>query len=317
MENYFNNVKLGQILFKWKWHLVIIAVVASIAGYAGSFLLETRYKSTAIIYPSNIAPYSEESETEQMLQWLQGQDIRDGLIKKFNLDKHYELDSNYKYFKSSMEWELSKRIKISKNEYEAIEIAVKDKDPQVAYDMVNEIMNLVTIKVRAIHKMKFEEVKGNAEFLLSQSDKDIEDTYKAMREISEKYGITNYEAQTEDVSKALIGAVDGGAGKIISNKELKKLEANLKSHGAEFHALFESIEAIMGARTMIYNTLNIARMDANREYTYINMVTKPYVADKKDSPKRLFVAFYALVASLLLSIITITILEGIKFGKAN
>ncbi len=312
MENYFDNVKLGQVLVKWKLHLLIITVVAGIVGFAGSFLLETRYKSTALFYPSNIAPYSDESETEQMLQWLQAQDIRDSLITIFKLDKHYELDSNYKYFKSSMEWELSERIKIKKTEYEAIEIQVLDKDPQIAYEMVNKIMDLVTKKIRRIHKMKFDEVLVNAKYIMKKNDQEIKQLELDLQSISQQYGILNYEAQTEAVSKGLIGGVDGSAGRIVNNSKIKKLEKNLKDHGAQFYTNYSKILPLMEARESLYNILNIAVMDANRNYTYINMISEPYVADKKASPKRLFVAFYTIIASLLLALISIMIIEGIK-----
>jgi uncharacterized protein involved in exopolysaccharide biosynthesis len=94
-----------KIFFRWKWHLLSIAVVAALlaAVFSGSFFIKPKYKSYALVYPSNIAPYSDESESEQMLQWLQSQDIRDSIIRKFNLAEHYRIDSSYKYYQSTMQ----------------------------------------------------------------------------------------------------------------------------------------------------------------------------------------------------------------------
>ncbi|HNW53180.1 MAG TPA: hypothetical protein PKN21_02875, partial [Bacteroidales bacterium] len=74
-----------KIILKWKWHLLVFAVIAALVSLVVSspYFMKPRFKSFAIIYPSNILPYSEESQTEQMLQWLNSSDVRDSVIKKF------------------------------------------------------------------------------------------------------------------------------------------------------------------------------------------------------------------------------------------
>jgi uncharacterized protein involved in exopolysaccharide biosynthesis len=56
MDNFFNNSNLLQIIIKWKWHLVILAVAAALVSLivSSSLFMKPRFKSTAIIYPSNI-----------------------------------------------------------------------------------------------------------------------------------------------------------------------------------------------------------------------------------------------------------------------
>jgi diguanylate cyclase (GGDEF)-like protein len=95
-----------------------------------------KFKSFGIVYPSNISSYSDESETEQMLQILQSGDIRDSVIRKFNLSKHYEIDSTYKYFVSTIIWEYSQNVKVSKTPYEGINIEVMDKDPKIKVKLI-------------------------------------------------------------------------------------------------------------------------------------------------------------------------------------
>ncbi|MDZ7778316.1 MAG: hypothetical protein U5L09_23200 [Bacteroidales bacterium] len=60
------------------------------AIFSSAMLITPKYNSRAVIYPSNVAPYSDESETEQLLQWLQSRDIKDSMIRRFELGKHYE-----------------------------------------------------------------------------------------------------------------------------------------------------------------------------------------------------------------------------------
>ena len=117
-----------------------------------------RFKSVAVVYPSNIKPYSDESVTEQMLQWLTSKDVRDSVMIKFNLPKHYGIDSNYKYFASTMAYLYEKYVKISKTQYESIEISVMDRDPVMAKDIVNAIIKYTDKKIMATHHVKYQEV---------------------------------------------------------------------------------------------------------------------------------------------------------------
>jgi hypothetical protein len=82
MENFFNNTNLLNLIGKWKWHLLIISIIAAIVSLVVSSPMITtpRFKSVAVVYPSNIKPYSDESETEQMLQWLTSKDVRDSVM---------------------------------------------------------------------------------------------------------------------------------------------------------------------------------------------------------------------------------------------
>ena len=100
MENFKNNINILKLIFKWKIHFIIIVLLSIICAviFSGSIFITPLFKSNAVVYPANIASYSDESETEQMLQIFQSRDIKDSVIKKFDLAKHYKIDSNYKYF---------------------------------------------------------------------------------------------------------------------------------------------------------------------------------------------------------------------------
>lgn len=160
MESYFNNINLFKIFANWKWHFFIIAIAAVVLAFIFSspIFLKPRFKSTAILYPSNISPYSDESQTEQMLQWLNSQDIKDSVMRKFDLATHYKIDSSEKYFNSIMLSLYDKNVRISKTQYESIEITVTDTDPVIARDMANAVMDFCNKKIRAIHRVKFAEV---------------------------------------------------------------------------------------------------------------------------------------------------------------
>ena len=137
MESQFYQINLLHILLKWKIHLAVIVILAIVlaAIFSGPTFITPKFKSFAVVYPSNISPYSDENETEQMLQILQSKDISDSIIKKYDLAKHYEIDSNYKYFYSTMMYEYSQNVSITKTPYEGVRIEVSDKDPNIAFEI--------------------------------------------------------------------------------------------------------------------------------------------------------------------------------------
>ena len=88
MENYFSNKNLIDLVWKWKIHLMVIGILAGIISiiFSGPTFIKPKFKSFAVVYPVNIEEYSEESNTEQMLEIFNSGDIRDQIIEKFELD---------------------------------------------------------------------------------------------------------------------------------------------------------------------------------------------------------------------------------------
>ena len=160
MENYFNNTNMVNLLLKWRMHLLVILSAAVLLAviFSSPFFITPKYKSYAVIYPANVSPYSEESETEQMFQVLQSQDITDSIINKFDLANHYKISKDYKYYKTTIYYEYNQNVKIEKTPYDAVSIEVLDKDPVMASNMVSAIINFYNDKVRLMHNDKYAEV---------------------------------------------------------------------------------------------------------------------------------------------------------------
>ena len=190
MDN-FNNLSLVQLILKWKWHILIITVVAAICGaiFSSSAFITPLYKSEAIAYPANISPYSEESETEQMLQIINAQSIADSIIEKYDLWTDYKIDRNYQFAKTYMMLEYHDKIRISKTPYEAVSIAVSDKDPFVACNIAKDILNFYDQKVADLHRQKVGEVVRMYERQLALKQQGIDSLKRELTELGTQYGI--------------------------------------------------------------------------------------------------------------------------------
>ncbi len=314
MENYYNNFNLIKLLIKWKTHLIIIIIISVILAviFSSPWFITPKFKSTAIVYPANISPYSEETETEQMLQLLQSMDIKDSIIKKFDLPKHYKIDSNYKYFYTTLLYEYSQNVSINKTPYESVEIEVLDKDPKIACDIVNSIIDFYNTMVRKMHNDKYTEVIKMYKSQLIDKRKRIDSLEVKLKNFSTKYGLIEYGSQSLEVTKGLLKTVYGSNAASINTKEVLKLKSNLQEKGGELITLTE----MLVNENKEFSILNVEYEQVLRFYTdeltYANVVSKPFPADKKAYPTRWLIVVLSAMATLFLSIVVISIIENYK-----
>ena len=310
MESYFNNIHLIKTFTKWKWHFIIIAAIAALFAFVFSspLFIKPRFKSTAVLYPSNIAPYSDESQTEQMLQWLSSQDIKDSVMRRFNLPAHYGIKSTDKYFYSSMLGMYNKNVKISKTQFESVEIVVFDTDPIVARNMTSAIMEYCNKKIRSIHRAKYGEVLEATKRILLVKKAEMDSSENMLRSLGSTYDLIDYDNQSREITRGYLRTVEGGSN--INTKDVLKLKKNFEEKGGELILLKERLVNLAKEYSALVELYDRARFDADKEFTYINVITKPQLADKKSYPTRWLIMLYVVAATLLFSLVVISIIDN-------
>lgn len=304
MNNNFNNLSLVQLVLKWKWHILIITVAAAICGaiFSSSMFITPLYKSEAIAYPANISSYSDESETEQMLQIINSQSIMDSIIEKYDLWSDYKIDRNYKFAKTYMINEYRSKIKISKTPYEAVSISVSDKDPFTACNIANDILNFYNQKVHNLHTQKDLEVVNMYAKQLKEKQADIDSLKRLYTEISTCYRITDVVSQTREVTRGFIGG----------SAKASEMIDNLGKYAADVIDLQTKIQAEGNTYVNIKIDYEQALRFYNSQLTYTNVITEPFPADKKSFPVRWVVVALSGLGALLLSILVVFAIENKK-----
>ncbi len=304
------NFDLLNIILKWKVTLAIVIgssiLLASI--FSSSFFIKPKYKSSAIIYPSNLMPYSQESPTEQMLQLFQSDSVFNHLTDFFKLIQHYGLDPSSLTVRNELLGVYNENVSIKKTEYEAVKIEVLDHDPQVACDMINEMVHAFNAYTLKLNKSKSKELVTIFGDQLRRKQMEIDSINTALKELAVKFGLIDYTAQSRELSKEYYKTVASGNAKKID--ELTGSLRNLEERGGKFHELEQHLEhstAEYGTLLVQYNTVIT---DSQKNLTYTNMVTKPFPSDKKAYPIRWLIVTIAACASILFSLIVIMILEG-------
>jgi capsular polysaccharide biosynthesis protein len=317
MENYFNNLGLMRVFLKWKWHLLIIAAAAALLAiiFSSPFIMTPKFKSYALVYPSNIAPYSDESESEQMLQWLQSKDIKDSIIKEFNLSKHYKIDTSYRYYYSTMMYLYNENVKINKTQWESIEIEVTDTDPTIAYNMVNAIIGYCNKKIRRIHRDKYQEVVNSLSWTLNEKKHQLDSIENELSLLRKEYGLFDYESQAREITRGYLKTFDG-SGSSAPTKDVNMMKDNFTQKAGELAILTQRRMDIMRIYAEFELKYDMALYDAEKKFTFLNIITNPTIADKKSYPVRWLIVVYAVVASLFFSVVVISIKENRKIKQA-
>ena len=315
MENYYRNLKIVQLLIKWRMHLAILigATILLSIIFSGPMFIKPRFKSFAIVYPANVLEYSDESLTEQMLQIMHSNNIRDSIIQKFNLIDHYRIDTTKEAWQSALYWTYDRNIKISKTQYEAVMIDVMDIDRTTACDIVNGILHYYNLKVGSLHHEKFAEVVRMYVRHLRRKELLLDSLQKRMEYLGTTYGVLDYEFQSPEVAKGFLRTVQGGGN--INTAEVLKTKKNMEEKGGEMVMVTELIKQEAMNYAEIKKDYDRAVMDQDRRYTYANIITHPQVADKKSYPVRWIIVVLSSLAVLFVSIIGIGIIENSKLVK--
>ena len=252
-----------------------------------------------------------------MLQMIRGRDIQDSLIKSFALAEHYEIDSSYVYFYSTIQWEFSQNVHIKKTEFESIRIEVLDKDPFVAKNMVDEMIRLYNQKVRSLHKQKFYEVMVNYQKLLNHKRFVLDSIQKRIYVLATEYGLLDYKSQSEQVTKGFLRTVDGANSARINTPEVIKLKDNIERKGAEMIVLTELARSESDGYSEFKLDYDNALLQYNREYTHCSVITRPYVADKKSYPVRWMIVLVSAFAAFIFTLIVVAIIENTRLKRSN
>ena len=311
MNQFSDNMNLLQVLIKWRRHLAVITLVAAVLAVLVSspLVIQPRFKSSAMLYPSNIWPYSDESESEQMLQLLNSTSIRDSLIAEFDLARHYGIDTTDKHFYSTLYYMYSRYVKVRKTEFDAVQIEVMDTDPLMANAMVVRMIDRYNGMVNRLHDTKFKEVMVNYEGVLQKKKAHIDSLRQRLYTLNAEYGLLHYESQAREVTEGYLGTLDG-PGNRLNMSAVMEMKQNLEVHGAELLMLQEMIRAEADGYAEFKLDYDQAMLDANRNYTHATVISPPYPADKKAYPVRWLIVVMTTLAALLLAILIIAVLEN-------
>jgi uncharacterized protein involved in exopolysaccharide biosynthesis len=324
-EKNFASINLLHIIAKYKKHLIVITLVSAIlaAIFSGPSFITPLYKSTVVLYPTasnsiskailsekgsdkDILEFGEDEQTEQLLQILNSNKIRDRIIEKYDLMEHYEIRPDEKYRLTKLFKTYEDNFIFKRTEYMAVKITVFDKEPQLAADMANDVARLLDSTINQMQKMVAREAFKivEAEYLQKKEEiKAKEDSLTKLRE----YGVHDYESQAEMFNRQL--AIEMAKGNSAGVKRLEKKLEILAKYGGAYVSLRDALEYDKKQLSELKAKYEEAKVDAEDNLPHTFIVSDAYKAEKKSYPIRWLIVLVASLSVFFLSVIILGLID--------
>lgn len=310
MENFKTQDTLKVLLPQWK-KLAVVAIIAIIAGFfiSSPMVIKPLYKSYAVVYPVNLSPSSEESATEQLLQWFNSEEVKNVVCKKFDLYKHYNIDTIGEKHQTYFNLRYKELVSINATLYESIEISVKDQDPFFSKQIVQGIIDATNDLIMSVRKQRLQEYITNNENELKISTQKIDSLKFMINSIRREYNIVDFQYQSKYISKELAKSPN------LSESNAKTAEG-LKIQRTELERLRDVITSQIVTYNEFRGNIDKYHLDYSNKISFTNVVSKPTLPDSKCYPIRSLIVAVITLSSLLIACIVLLYLN-IKNQKVD
>ena len=328
-HNSYSSKYLCKLLVEYRKPVLIILAVAAFCAviFSAPFFITPLYKSTTVIYPTSsnsiskvlisttyqskndIMDIGEDEQTEQMLQVLNSNRVRDKVISRFNLMEHYEIKGNSRYPVTKLNKLYDARIKFRRTEYNAVKIIVLDSDAELSARIANEIAEIFDSTMNEMQKevavKAFHIVEQEYNTLVSEMNM-LEDSLNTLR----KLGVFDYESQVEMLSQQL--AVELGRGNNQGINNIQKQLDILAEYGGASYSINERLDNDRLQLSLVKSKYEEAKVDATEYIPHKFVVTSAFQAERKSYPVRWIIVVITVLSTLLLLIFCIVAYDRSK-----
>jgi capsular polysaccharide biosynthesis protein len=314
MNNFFDNQRILQLIWRRKFHFIIVGAVAVLlsAFFSGPKFIQPKFKSTARIYPTNIWVLSEESETEQMLEILNSRDIKLKMFDAFDLGQVYKISRDDPHYLTYMFDIYNNNVKAGKTKFESVEISVMDNDPQRASEMCDSVIHFFNKKVRTMHKAKDWEMVEILSRELEKKKIAMDTVIPKLDYIRKEYGILDFKSQVEKVTEGYMNALASGRATTSDAQKIQELYNNLAEKGTQTRLLENKFRNLISSIDSLTRLQETHLSEFEKNITYAHIVEHPVPADKKSYPVRWLIVAFSTMAAVFFALLVFLILDNRK-----
>jgi uncharacterized protein involved in exopolysaccharide biosynthesis len=323
----FNSLNLLYFIYKWRKQLIVLTIGAIIVSSIISLTIREKYKSTVILFPAttnsiskallsennfqktDVLQFGEEEEAEQMLQILNSDEIRTRICERYNLMQHYGIDSTDKFKRTKLFEEFQSNINFKRTEYMSVKIEVMDWNADTAASIANEIAALHDSTKIMIQRERANQALKIVEREYHAKQKEIQAMEDSLKVINE-FGLFDYESQSEVTSEQYAIAISKG-----DQRAIKSLEEKLKiigKYGSAYVSLRDNMYMQRKQLNLLKSKYDEAKVDAEQILPQKFVVSNAFPAEKKSYPVRWVIVVVSALATFLIAIIAMLIIENIR-----
>ena len=318
------------ILFVYNRLRIFIAVglVAAIVSSVVSLLMEEKFQSSVVMFATtqssigqqffeetnsgDILSYGETEDAERLLQLLNSNLVRGKIIKSHNLAEHYDIDVTKSGGKTLLQKEYKSNVSASLTRYGSIQVAVMDKDPQLAKEIANHLVQLTDSLANKLRNERAQLAFALAQQSYEKAVKEIQTAEDKLGELHSQ-GIYNFEAQVEGLTIQY--------GTAIANNNLKGARTiqndldRISKLANEYNELANFLEPAYEQLAILKKRFDLLKVDAETHLPSSLVVDMAEAADKKSYPVRWLIVVVSVFSSLAFTLIALLVLDSIKSAE--
>jgi capsular polysaccharide biosynthesis protein len=314
MDNFFDNQRILNLIWKRKFHFVIVGVIAIFLGavFSGPTFIKPKFKSTARIYPTNLGEMSEESKTEQMLEIINSNTVKFKMFEAFESKDIFNVSKDDPQYLTYTFDIYNKNVKTAKTQNETVEINIMAYDPQVASDMCDSLIHFYNQTVGDMYRAKNWELVGISEKQLQKKYAEADSLIQRLTQIRTETGIVDVENQVPEVTRGYVKALVEGGGNSSDINRIKEMFGNLLKVGAEARSLEVLFEGVLVDITKIKEVYELNLSEYEKNITYSHVVEHPFPSDKKSYPVRWLIVAFSAFSAVFMALLVFLILDHRK-----
>lgn len=284
-----------QLLLSRKKTFLILIILTAVISIIVSYIIPPKYKTIAVVYPIHLTPYSEESQTEQLLQYYNSVAVRDMVIKKMRLIEHYKIDTTKSDYRSLLNYLYRENISFSPTLYESIEIEVKDKDPLMTKAIAECIIQTTDSFILTLKKKQIVEKYSNYKNEIDLIQNRIDSLNNLIVSIQSEFNILDANYQAKYLSKKLT------SGKL--DAESQKIAEAIKTKRDKIKSMRKIVKEQIISLGNLKREVDRLEVDLKGDLHFSQVISPPYVPDKKYFPVRWIIVALSELAVICVFII--------------
>jgi len=322
------------VLYLWQRRRLIIGVtlIGLAAGVAAAFLITPLYRSEVIMFPAitnsaskallneqatgrdDILALGDEEDSEQLLQLLHSDEIRDRVAQRFNLFEVYRIKPDSRHRNSELREAYRDHIKFEYTKFSSVKVEVNDPDPQRAADIANFISAQVDSVWKEMARERAEKGLRIVRSKVEQLEADISQWQDSMRVLRD-LGVHDYHTQTERYNEYLGAAIVKGDQRAV--KEFEERFKVLAQYGGAYVTLQDRLFNETKRLSILRMKLEQAQADLESDLPHKFVVNRAQPADKKSYPIRWLIVAMSGISAFLLALLLIVIQENVNKVRAS
>ncbi len=213
-----NLLDLINGIYRWRKPIIISCILAAIISVIVSLVLPNYYRSTTVFYAAspdlaNPLPvgtvetkrkvYGTDTDLDRLFSIANSSEVEEFLINEFDLFDRYEIDQNSDQAQYAVRLSLAKMFNTKKNKFDALELSVEDKEPEMAAQMANAAREKINeIGQKVIKESQFNLLK-NYKSAVDTKEEVRKQTIDSLGKLRKRFQIFNARSQGENLGEQL------------------------------------------------------------------------------------------------------------------